>query len=420
MKVLCAADDDRCEFFAHLVRDLEPDAEIWYLSPDAVTDDTDFAVDVLTQGFDLVVMTLTLPRFASLRLAQAAHLFSDKVRTWLCLFSGTQASEEAVLALFDLWLGPGRGRGVRAQFEALLARVRSDELPPRLSPDGGLAPAVARLLVEASCLIRHLPGLLEEGQHPLEAFLNAPPLPVTPGRALLVRESPDLGVRNLANFLESWHREDTIGRAVSWDSLSPDLQAQVRQLMARGEPAQAVANCLEYNQVLPPEDRLPAVLSAIRQTERGYWVLAGVLGLQHLAGQRDNRSEADRLAGRDALLSVMNRRPDIIPLRVTNAISGWLTEADAPLLLPHLAHRLPDVRKNMLAVVYRLLGRTRTLELVDDLPPQFQAEHVVALAQAPERHDQAEGFDPHVPRTLLFAIPSMPAFEEKYGVDGLG
>ena len=119
------------------------------------------------------------------------------------------------------------------------------------------------------------------------------------------------------------------------DGLDEDDDARIREVLTAWDDVPAVANLLMYPEVVAEQERMPALLRALRDDAQPYLGLAASVGLQRLAEDPMEDDPEDDEELRDevvtALREVVARSDGALAARAQLALRLWAPERGAPL-----------------------------------------------------------------------------------------
>jgi hypothetical protein len=188
-------------------------------------------------------------------------------------------------------------------------------------------------------------------------------------------------------------------------------------IVAQWRDEQAVANLLMYPELLPDDDRTPALAEGLSGVHGDYAVLAAAVGLAGWVAADDAAPAiAERLLG----IVADNAVPTPIAVRAAVALGAYAEHIAPTDLVAGLAHADAAVRRNVLAAVLTGWGAVEALDAVAaaavvGIVPQDIADDVrravvlagVAHLDAPLAPDAA----PDITAPVLTEIPDLTAWE---------
>lgn len=146
-------DELQREMLSHLLLEVTQDAEITQF-PEEYFDDPLKNLNLIKSGYDFIILPLSLPNFASLHIAQIAHLLRSPSR--IILFSGTELSPEVTLRLFDdCW---SYFYVSKATVEGTIKQLKNNA-PERIHDEQELESAIESIISTAYCFDRSRYGV---------------------------------------------------------------------------------------------------------------------------------------------------------------------------------------------------------------------------------------------------------------------
>jgi hypothetical protein len=189
-------------------------------------------------------------------------------------------------------------------------------------------------------------------------------------------------------------------------------------IVAQWRDEQAVANLLMYPELLPEDDRTPALAEGLSGVHGDYAVLAAAVGL---AGWTSADDAAPAIAERLLAIVADEAIPTPIAVRAAAALIAYAEHVPPTDLVAGLAHADPDVRHNVLAAVLTGWGAVEALDAVAaaavvGIVSQDVADHVrraVVLAGLAELDQPlTPAAAPDITEPVLTEIPDLTAWEE--------
>jgi hypothetical protein len=219
----------------------------------------------------------------------------------------------------------------------------------------------------------------------------------------------------LERFLTASDLAELRAARVAISSIDGDEARALHAIVAAWRDEQAVANLLMYPELLPEDDRTPALAEGLSGVHGDYPVLAAAVGLAAwVAGDEDAPAIAERL------LALVDDPTTPLAIAVRAAVAlGAYSEHVAPTdLVGALGHRHEAVRHNVLAAALTGWGAVETLDAVDAAAAAGlladdvadQARRVLVDAGLSELDEPLD--DGHLVEPLLVPIPDLVAWEQ--------
>ena len=149
----------------------------------------------------------------------------------------------------------------------------------------------------------------------------------------------------LRKFLDTRDLDELQAARQQISVMSRADRAALDSILSDWSRPQAVANLLMQPDVMPPGQRLPLLLKALEGG--GYWALAAVVGLQHLAA--DDLPDEARPVVAARLLALLRRSIGVVAQRASVTLAGFAADLTLADQIPALSHPDPLVRHNLLA-----------------------------------------------------------------------
>jgi tetratricopeptide (TPR) repeat protein len=184
-----------------------------------------------------------------------------------------------------------------------------------------------------------LGGLGTSPRLPLLGKDPAPPSAVAP--------SPELKA-----FLVAEDLDDVGDARAKIKSVSPGDAAAIRAILKQWRNAQAVSNLLMDSDLIPEDMRLAALFRGLAEQRVDYYVVAAVIGLDHI--DRDKLSAEDRKRVVATLLGIIRETRDVRAKRASLTVSGFVSATDAPQVMALMVHPDETVRQNLRAWLFNM------------------------------------------------------------------
>lgn len=219
---------------------------------------------------------------------------------------------------------------------------------------------------------------------------------------------------DLERFLAASDLAELVAAREAIDAIDEGDAARLHAIVAQWRDEQAVANLLMFPELLPEDDRTPALAEGLSGAHGDYAVLAAAVGLCAWTAADD---DAPAIAERLLTLVTDPATPDPIAVRASAALTVYAEHVAPTDLVAALATPSATVRHNVLAAALAGWGAVETLdavaaaaavglvadEVVDDVRRAVVGAGVADLDEPLD--------DGHLVESLVTPIPDLTAWE---------
>jgi hypothetical protein len=170
------------------------------------------------------------------------------------------------------------------------------------------------------------------------------------GRATSSADRPEISPE-LKAFLGAEDLDDVGDTRDKIKVLSPKDSGAIRAILKEWKDSQAISNLLIHADLIPEDVRLDSLFRGLGEQRVPYYVLAAVLGFDHLNRDKLPAENRKRLIAK--LVMILRETKDVRADRVSLTIGGFVAESDAPEMIDLMDHPNDTVRHNLRAWLFK-------------------------------------------------------------------